>query len=306
MRLIDLTGQKFGNLTVLEKTNERKNGEILWLCKCDCGNITKIRGRYLREGHTTSCGCKKKITAMNMGKAQFHDLTGQKFNYLTVLEKTNQKQGTNYIWKCQCDCGNIHYVPGADLVCGKIKSCGCQKLKTIGKTKEINMIGQKFGKLTVLRKNGKDSDGSINYLCKCDCGNFKTVNGCSLRAKTTTSCGCINYSIGEKNIANILKQNKIQFEKEYIFPDYPNARFDFVIFNKYHKPLRIIEFDGIQHYKKTNSLWEQSSSLEQRQLKDKEKNEYALSHNIPLVRIPYWERDNITLKKLLGDEFLIQ
>lgn len=39
--------------------------------------------------------------------------------------------------------------------------------------------------------------------------------------------------------------------------------------------------------------------------RDNEKNEYALSHNIPLVRIPYWERDNITLDMLLGDQYLI-
>ena len=36
------------------------------------------------------------------------------------------------------------------------------------------------------------------------------------------------------------------------------------------------------------------------------KNEYALSHNIPLVRIPYWERDNITLEMILEDKYLIK
>ena len=54
---IDLKGKAFGRLVVLRKLDERKNGEILWLCKCDCGNTTKVRGYYLRTGHTTSCGC---------------------------------------------------------------------------------------------------------------------------------------------------------------------------------------------------------------------------------------------------------
>ena len=41
------------------------------------------------------------------------------------------------------------------------------------------------------------------------------------------------------------------------------------------------------------------------QQRDQEKNEYAFSHNISLVRIPYWERDNITLDLILGDKYLI-
>lgn len=40
--------------------------------------------------------------------------------------------------------------------------------------------------------------------------------------------------------------------------------------------------------------------------RDKEKNQYAIEHNIPLVRIPYTERDNITLDMLLGDKYLIK
>lgn len=39
---------------------------------------------------------------------------------------------------------------------------------------------------------------------------------------------------------------------------------------------------------------------------DKIKNEYALSHNIPLVRIPYKERDHITLEMIMGDKYLVK
>jgi len=46
--------------------------------------------------------------------------------------------------------------------------------------------------------------------------------------------------------------------------------------------------------------------LDQTKLSDKEKNEYALSNNIPLVRIPYWERDNITLEMIMGDKYLVR
>lgn len=305
-KLIDLTGLKVGHLTVLKKTDERKNGEVIWECQCDCGNITKVRGRYLREKHTQSCGCLKKEVAAIMGKNTFHDLTNQRFGKLVVIKKTNRKQGSNYIWECRCDCGNIHFAPGADLVCGKIKSCGCKRLEAVSAAHAIDIIGQKFGKLLVLEQSGKSSDGSFNYLCQCDCGNQKIVNGVSLRQGQTTSCGCINYSIGEKIIRDILVKNNIKFKQEYTFSDFPRKRYDFVIFNDNDKIQRIIEFDGRQHYESSNSIWEQSSSLSERQQRDKEKNEYALSHNIPLVRIPYWERDNITLDMIMGDEYLVK
>lgn len=51
---IDLTGQRFGRLTVIKYV-----GESQWLCKCDCGNETIVDRGHLRTGHTKSCGCLK-------------------------------------------------------------------------------------------------------------------------------------------------------------------------------------------------------------------------------------------------------
>jgi hypothetical protein len=52
-------GQKFGRLTILERTDEYTTGgsERLWLCKCDCGNYKKVRYSTLKEGRVSSCGC---------------------------------------------------------------------------------------------------------------------------------------------------------------------------------------------------------------------------------------------------------
>lgn len=57
-KIKDLTGQKFGKLTVIEFEGKRKN-LILWKCKCDCGKETIAYAGNLRTGHTTSCGCFK-------------------------------------------------------------------------------------------------------------------------------------------------------------------------------------------------------------------------------------------------------
>jgi hypothetical protein len=57
MKLIDLTGQRFGRLVVLERVENAKNKHPQWLCKCDCGNTKVVRGNSLRRGLIVSCGC---------------------------------------------------------------------------------------------------------------------------------------------------------------------------------------------------------------------------------------------------------
>ena len=56
----DLTGQKFGRLTVIERVENAKDGQACWLCKCECGNTKRVKARDLRRGNTRSCGCLQK------------------------------------------------------------------------------------------------------------------------------------------------------------------------------------------------------------------------------------------------------
>lgn len=56
---IDLTGKRFGNLTVIEKSNNDKSDGALWKCRCDCGKEITTRSTYLLSGDTKSCGCRK-------------------------------------------------------------------------------------------------------------------------------------------------------------------------------------------------------------------------------------------------------
>lgn len=53
---IDLTGQRYGKLTVLAPA-ENVGSRTAWLCRCDCGQETVVRTNRLRSGHTASCGC---------------------------------------------------------------------------------------------------------------------------------------------------------------------------------------------------------------------------------------------------------
>lgn len=67
-KFIDLTGRKFERLTVLERAENSSENEVQWLCRCDCGTITKARRGDLIRGKMKSCGCLKKETSRNNGK----------------------------------------------------------------------------------------------------------------------------------------------------------------------------------------------------------------------------------------------
>lgn len=63
-RAIDLSGERFGRLTVLQKAKSR-NGQARWICKCDCGKLISVFGHSLRSGNTKSCGCLQRDIARN-------------------------------------------------------------------------------------------------------------------------------------------------------------------------------------------------------------------------------------------------
>ena len=139
-KLIDLTNQKFGRLTVLYKDNNRKsNCGSYWICQCDCGKIKSIKSSSLRRGEIQSCGClrneRSKQAKEKLGLVD--NLVGQKFGLLTVLEKdeeTTKKYSGAVYWKCLCDCGNICEQSSEYLKrTGLPRDCGCSKLKNIKK-----------------------------------------------------------------------------------------------------------------------------------------------------------------------------
>ena len=140
-QLIDLTGKKFGRLTVIKRIFNQKKGTY-WLCQCDCGNTKEVYGRDLKNGTIKSCGCLRKEI---LSKTKTIDLTGKKFGRLTVLKKSNIKNNSNrdVYWDCLCECGNRVSVNGNHLRNGKSLSCGCLKSKgefKISKILEQNNI----------------------------------------------------------------------------------------------------------------------------------------------------------------------
>lgn len=62
-KIKNLTGQKFGRLTATRPTKKRKNGCVIWLCRCSCGRATEVRSQHLLGGRVHSCGCLRKERA---------------------------------------------------------------------------------------------------------------------------------------------------------------------------------------------------------------------------------------------------
>lgn len=130
---IDLTGQRFGKLVVIERVENHK-GRTSWLCKCDCGNTKIVRSLELRRSDTISCGCYRKEKP-----SVFYDLTGNRYGRLTVLERVNNI-GSQAAWLCKCDCGNTKIVRSRDLRNGIVKSCGCLR-KELAKNRASKHYG---------------------------------------------------------------------------------------------------------------------------------------------------------------------
>ncbi len=113
----DLTGQRFGRLTVLEPTEDRdRNGSVIWRCKCDCGQTVTAVSSQLTKGYKKSCGC--------LSHPPLKAYEGQRFGRLIVTEYAGKRDGMHR-WKCICDCGNTTVVGQTLLQSGKTKSCGC-------------------------------------------------------------------------------------------------------------------------------------------------------------------------------------
>ena len=152
------------------------------------------------------------------------DKTGMRFYKLVAEERiTNYNNTGQTYYKCKCDCGNYTYVKSNKLCEGGTKSCGCAR-QDFAETRKKDIVGLKFGRLTV--KEVVEKGSQVKAICKCDCGTdnvevFK--NNLTRKNGHTFSCGCLqkervrkrfdnNNLIGKK--FNMLEVIEEDFEKE--------------------------------------------------------------------------------------------
>lgn len=269
MKLKDLVGEKFNKLHVVEKCkNKGKDTHAVWLCLCDCGNFVEVRSNDLISGKQKSCGCLKTERIIKIGKSNAIDISNRKFGKLTVIEADKKRKSKYTYWICECVCGNITSVRTYNLTSGKTSGCG--------KCNYVDILGNVYGKLTVISFSGTGKTGS-KWLCQCECGNTKNILAQYLKSGKTTSCGCI----GESSIASQLKK---YFKEKY------NAKTEYKILinleTKKHLPFDIyipkyklfIEIHGQQHYSFIEFFHKTIERFISSKNRDKLKRRYAKNH----------------------------
>jgi len=219
-------------------------------------------------------------------------------------------EGNNKKLKWQClkpECGEIFELKWGHISQGI--GCGMCAGHQVGLS---NCLATKYPKLTkewhpILNNDLTPFDVTCGlsqkvwWICKkCSCEWMASIG-----SRTNKGCGCpkCNESKGEKQLDYILTQYNIPHDSQYTFDDLRGIggrvlKFDVPIFWDIEKTKlkMLIEFDGIFHYEKQY----EDDGFETLQIHDKRKNQYCKNNNIKLLRIPYWDFDNI--EKILQKE----
>lgn len=301
----DYTNLEYGHIKVLFSISyQHKSGakETGWLCECtNCQRYLCIDTYSITNQKIKSCpACATSLHWQQ--KAQKH--VGEQIGFLKILSIAGtSSQRIQY--NCQCtNCGKESVAVYSDLISGR-RNCYVCSIRENFDQKREDLTKQKFGFLQPIEYEGYKNHRAY-WKCRCECGRIISVREHDLKTGRVRSCGCVK-SKGERNISNILNENNISFLTQYspsiTTPRQGRVFYDFALLNELSEIIRLIEFDGEQHFFNTFNLSEEDYryylSL------DNLKNQYAFDHNIPLVRIPYKERNNITLELLLGDKYLL-
>ena len=190
-RSVDRTGERFGKITVGERLPNYKYGKTYYKCHCECGNQIIVSNDRLARGKLHSCGCDTTIPSRRK------DYTGQRFGRLVVQKMLYRYGNSKRTYaQCICDCGNIVNINLQNLKKGATKSCGClEKESRYQRSHYKDLIGKRFGILTVIEFLHINSNGHAVWNCLCDCGNSIKVTTGNLTREHVKSCGCNRYDI---------------------------------------------------------------------------------------------------------------
>lgn len=289
-----LIGTRINKWTILDIIVYEDKHHTYTLAKCDCGTIKEVRLSYITNNKMKDCGCEHQNRLKESIIEKYSHLINTKINNWTILDIVPpNKKHSHALAICQCQCGTIKEVRLSYVINGRSKNCGCGRNKMLRETRTKNLVGQKFGKLTVIELL-EDSNifNRRMYRCKCDCGGEIITSSICLIGGHTFSCGCL-VSYWNMYIQQFLKENKIEYKSEYtVYIGDNYYRYDFYLpqYNLF------IEYDGQQHYKPVRFYGNDEDAkyvFKRTQEHDEIKNRYCEENNINLLRIPYWETKNI-------------
>jgi len=268
--------------------------------KCDKGHEWKAE-IYNRNNEKGCPFCARLLPSKDYNLLVINPVLCNEWNY-EKNDKKPEEYCPNSDKKVWWVCSNNKEHTWKAIIASRNKGNGCPYCAGYYASKYYNLliINPELCKEWDYNKNIKNpeeyvpnSHQKVWWICK-ECSHewMSTIHN----RNNGNGCPKCNESEGEKKIDGILTQLKFPHDSQYTFNDLIGInngllRFDSSIFwdNEKIKLRMLIEYDGIFHYEKQY----ENDGFETIQIHDKLKNEYCKKNNIPLLRIPYWEFDNI-------------
>lgn len=185
-KIKDLIGKRHEKITIVKMLEERKldskgKKQVQWVALCDCGSERVVTSKQFNAKEISSCGCWSKP------RNRFN-LKGKRFEKLVVLKEEGRNTGGEVMWLIQCECGNTITRSTSDWNRQSSISCGCIRRQT----SRMNLIGQTFGKLTVIEESGRGKRNETLWKCSCECGGtISDAVTSELNRGSRTHCGCV-------------------------------------------------------------------------------------------------------------------
>ena len=269
--------------------------------KCDCGNIfeTTISNAYARKRGCGNCNRNEFADNKELFKAKTYENVKA---FLSIIKDLNYEVLTDYkkntdIINIKCNKHNEIWETKPNYILnghGRCKMCTDEEIieKRIVRQKEKFEEKIKNDKFIKLIGEFKGFDCETDFKCLV-CGETYLTKPIYYYYYNSRCPKC-RASKGELKIIKYLNERNIKYEREYSFDELRGKkdrlyRFDFAILGKRNGVKALIEYDGVMHYKKKRK----NQNLFEYMERDNVKSEYAKRKKIKLIRIPYWEIDNI-------------
>lgn len=262
--------------------------------KCPNGHFSSINFHDFKDGGRR---CKQCSKYPNYTIEDIREKFLERNCILLSQEYMDSQQPLDYI----CSCGAISKISWTSFRLGHMCPHCALKNRSEKRRHDYDYVYNYFkdNNCELLEKEYINAITKMKYRCQCGNISFIKFN----QFQQGVRCNICSESHGERKITNYLIKNNIIFKKEYKFKDCKHIHslpFDFAILDVNNHLQCLIEYDGEQHFKSIE-WFNGKNGLEQTQLRDQIKNNYCKFNGIHLLRIPYWELDNV---EYILDNFL--
>lgn len=139
----DLTGKRYGKLTVISMDWSRRPAKAF--CQCDCGNYTEVIAAQLNYGRTQSCGCLQAERASLSNTKDWNSVISP--HGVRFIKQERLNDAGQWLWRCECGlCGRQFVALPAKIMNGHISSCGCRRQSSKEQLirNELHQMGAQF------------------------------------------------------------------------------------------------------------------------------------------------------------------